>query len=88
MSKLTFDRTSKQSPDKISSEQNIDDQRRQCRQNRSCHLYIPVDNLTTGQILQCHHDRLLALRRQCDRKQELIPDVRKLPDADDDKARH
>ncbi len=45
-----------------------------------------MHDLAAGQILEGNHNRLLLLRCHRYSEQELIPNIRELPDPDDDKA--
>lgn len=81
-----LNRSCEQAANEVATQEDVDEQRGKRSEKGARHLNVPLHDLAPRQILQRYHDRLLLLRRQGNREQKLVPNIRKLPYADDNES--
>ena len=89
LTNLPLESPGEESPQEVASQEDVDDQGRQSGQQRPGHLHVPLHDLAAGEVLERHLHRLPGgVPGDRDREQELVPDLRDLPDHRHDKSGH
>jgi hypothetical protein len=83
---LSFQSAGHQPAQKEAPQEDVNQKRGQCSQERPSHLDVPFHDLAAGQVLQGDRDRPGPGTGKGHGEQELVPDGRKLPDDDDDET--